>query len=257
MSGNTRTSCVKQVTEKTDEKGRPAAVNATVTEGWNRAGELIRQARIELGYTNRENFADTCNVSTRVLSDIEAATRTNFSSRVLAGLEDGLGWPAGTIEQLVSDPEFVPPTPGGAGDMVFRPPVFNRRPVIVDVAVCERSIAALTEAHRASGQKPGPTEKALAAALLAQSWPYVLRLLEDNCLPGRELHPAVVPLYTAFSEISDWVSPADPSRRYARWLVGDAGTVDDTIRQRYMQRWSDSRKSTRGRRITDRESDSL
>jgi hypothetical protein len=236
-------------------KGDQQLVNATVTEGWSRAGELIRRARIELGYTNRENFADTCNVSTRVLSDIEAGTRSNFSSRVLSGLEDGLGWPAGTIDQLVSDPDFVPPTPGGAGDMVFRPPVFNRRPVPVDVAVVERSITALTEAHRASKEKPGPTERALAAALLAQSWPYVLRLLEDNCLPGRELHPAVVPLYTAFSEISDWVSPSDASRRYARWLVGDAGTVDDTIRQRYTQRWSDSRRSTRGRRIGDSESD--
>jgi len=231
-------------------------VNATVTEGWHRAGELIRRARVDLGYTNRENFADTCNVSTRVLSDIEAGTRTNFSARVLAGLEDGLGWPTGTIDQIVSDPEFVPPAAGGGGDMVFRPPVFNRRPVPVDVAVVERSITALTEAHRTSGDKPSPTERALAAALLAQSWPYVLRLLEDNCLPGLELHPAVVPLYTAFSAISDWVSPSDASRRYARWLVGDAGTVDDTIRQRYMQRWSDSRRSTRGRRIGDSESDS-
>jgi len=82
-----------------------------------------------------------------------------------------------------------------------------------------------------------------------------LRLLEDNCLPGRELHPAVVPLYTAFSAISDWVSPADPSRRYARWLVGEAGTIDDKLRHRYMEMWSDSRRSTRGRRIDESGSD--
>lgn len=216
--------------------------------GWHRAGECIRQARIELGYSNRENFAETCNISVRVLSDIESGTRTNFSGRVLGDLEDGLGWPAGTIDQLVSDPDFQPPTPGGAADLVFRPPVFNRRPVHVEVATIERSIAALTEAHREWGNRPGTVEKTVTSALVSQCWPYITRLLEDNCLPGRELHPAVTPLYSAFVKLSDWVSPSDPARKYAQWLAGETGEVDETIKHRYMQRWSESRRVVRGRR---------
>lgn len=228
-------------------------MNSTALEGWDRAGELIRQARIDIGYTNRENFALSCNISNRVLSDIEAGNRTNFSPRILAGLEEGLGWPAGTIDQIVSDSGFVPPTPGGATDMVFRPPTFNRRPYLVDVALAERSIAVLTEAHRAWGDKPGSVEKVMAASLVAQTWPYVLRLLEDNCLPGQELHPGVVPIYTAFATISDWASPNDPSVRYAQWLVGEAGEVSETNRQHFMKRWSDARKATKGRRNSEAE----
>lgn len=223
-------------------------MNATVTEGWHRAGEFVRQARIELGYSNRENFAETCSISTRVLSDIEAGTRINFSNRVLSGLEEGLGWPAGTIDQIVSDPLFSPPAPGGAGDMLFRPPLFNRNPVWVDVATIENSIAVLTEAKHAWGDTPGPVESAVAAALVAQSWPYVTRLLEDNCLPGQELHPAVYPFYSAFTKLSDWVSPADPTRRYAKWLVGESGAISDAQRERFMQRWADARRATKGRR---------
>ena len=137
--------------------------------------------------------------------------------------------------------------------MVFRPPTVNRRPYLVDVALAERSIAVLTEAHRAWGDKPGSVEKVIASTLVAQTWPYVLRLLEDNCLPGQELHPAVVPIYTAFTTISDWASPNDPSVRYAQWLVGEAGEVSETNRQHFMKRWSDARKATKGRRNSEAE----
>lgn len=219
---------------------------------WQRLGTAIRKARIDMGYTNREAFADACNVSVRVLADIEAGSRGNFSDRVLGSLEEGLGWPAGTVDQIISDDGFQPPAPGGNTDLVFRPPAYNRRPVPVDVAVIERSIAALTEAHRASkGKKPSAVEAALASALVADCWPYVLRLLEDNCLPGRELHPAVRPLYEAFAKLSDWASPNDPSARYAQWLVGDAGEVPEAVRERHMQRWSDARRATRGRSRAD------
>lgn len=228
------------------------SVDTTALEGWHRVGELVRRARIELGYTNRENFAEACHVSVRVLSDIEAGTRTNFTGRVLAGLEEGLGWPVGTIDQLVADPNLAPPTPGGAADLVFRPPVFNRKPVLVDVTIIERSIAALTEAHRTWGKKPGAVETTVASAMVAQCWPYVTRLLEDNCLPGRELHPAVLPLYSAFVALSDWVAPHDPTRRYAQWLVGDSN-VDEQTQKRFMQRWTESRKSVKGRRSAEAE----
>ena len=133
---------------------------------------------------------------------------------------------------------------------MFKTPVFNQRPVLVDVGVVERSIAALTEAHRVWGKKPNPAEATVAAALVAHCWPYVTRLLEDNCLPGRELHPAVLPYFEAFTKLSDWVAPEDPTRHYAHWLIGDAGDVDDQTWQRYMQRWSESRRA-QGRRGVD------
>jgi len=62
---------------------------------WRRLGERLRQARINIAHTNRENFAVACGVSVRVLSDLESGARTNFSDRVLSRLEAGLGWPAG------------------------------------------------------------------------------------------------------------------------------------------------------------------
>ena len=226
-------------------------MSTTTVESWQRVGDLIRQARIQLGYTNRKTFAEACDVSERVLSDIEAGTRTNFSGRVLSGLETGLEWPTGTIDQLVADPNLTPPDPGGGAGLVFKPPVFNRRPVSVDVVVVERAIAALTQARQAWGDKPGPAEKALAAVTVAQCWPYIIRLLEDNCLPGRELHPGVLPLYRAFSELSDWVSPKDPAGRYAAWLVGDGGAIDEQTQQHHMQRWLESRRTLKGRRNND------
>ena len=222
-------------------------------ENWRRLGESVRRARIDIGYTNRENFAESCNISARVLADIEAGTRTNFSDRVLAKLEEGLSWPSGAVEQIVSDPSFDPPTPGGAGDLIFRPPAFNRRPVPVDVSLIERSIATLTEAERA-GSETKPTELAVAAALVAQCWPYIVRLVEDNCLPGKELHPAVRPLFETFVRVADWAAPDDPSGRYARWLAGDLGDISESVRQRFMQRWSESRRVLHGRRVSETES---
>ena len=223
-------------------------MDSTERGNWKRLGSAIRKARIDIGYTNREAFADACNVSVRVLADIEAGSRDNFSDRVLGSLEEGLGWPAGTVDQILSDASFQPPAPGGTTDLVFRPPVYNRRPVQVDVAVIEKSIAALTEAHRAAkGKKPSGVEAGLASALVSHCWPYVLRLLEDNCLPGRELNPAVRPLYEAFEKLSEWASPGDPSARYAQWLVGDGGAVSEVVNERNMQRWSDARRAGRGR----------
>ncbi len=222
-------------------------MDSTRHENWKRLGAAIRKARTDMGFSNREAFAEACNVSVRVLADIEAGSRDNFSDRVLHSLEQGLNWPAGTIDQILSDPDFQPPVPSG-GDLVFRTPTYSRRPVAVDVSVVEHSIAALTEAHRASkGEKLGKVEAALAAALVAHCWPYVLRLLEDNCLPGRDLNPAVRPFYEAFAELSAWASPNDASARYAQWLAGDAGNVSEDVRDRHMQRWADARRTARRR----------
>lgn len=216
-------------------------------EGWARLGQKVRQARLAVGYTNRENFAEVCNVSVRVLSDLESGVRTNFTDRVLSRLEEGLGWPAGTMNQIVADPTYNPPGPVVGGDLIFRPPTFDRRPANVDVSVVERAIAVLSEASRTSGAAVG----GLGAVLVDLCWPYVIRLIEDNCLPGTELHPAVRPFYDAFEKLAVQYAPNSPDVRYAQWLVGDARDVNEPVRQRYLQRWAGSRGEHRHRRPRD------
>ena len=39
---------------------------------WRRLGAAVRRARLDLGITNRSHLADECNISARVLADIEA-----------------------------------------------------------------------------------------------------------------------------------------------------------------------------------------
>lgn len=226
--------------------------------GWHRLGAALRQARIDSGYPRMEAFAEQCGVSIRVLSDLEAGRRTNFSSRVLGRLETGVGWPPGTMDQIVADPEFTPPGPEIGSDFLFRPPNYDRRPVPVDVAAVERAIAVLdgfTRKRSASrARKRGgdavhddSVVDQIGAALVALSWPYVIRLVEDNCLPSNALHPGVRPLYETFLAISGEFAPNDPSSRYAQWLAGDVTDVGETLRQRYTQRWTESRNVRRGR----------
>jgi transcriptional regulator with XRE-family HTH domain len=228
----------------------PSKMN-TELEGWRRLGEKVRQARIDNGYTNQEAFAEECLVSVRVLSDLESGRRTNFSDRVLSRLEEGLGWPAGTMDQIVADPTFDAPGPVRSGDLMFRPPIFDRRPVHVEVAAAERAIAALTEASRSGAS--GETVSGLGAALVSLCWSYVIRLVEDNCLPGHELHPGVRPYYEMFAALASEHAPNDPVARYAKWLAGDASDATEPVRPRYHQRASGARRrAARGRRARRR-----
>lgn len=209
-----------------------------------RAGAQIRQGRNDLGYSNRESFAQRCGISTRVLSDIEAGTRTNFSDRILAKIEAGLGWPAGSIEQIVADPTFTPPP---APAEVFQQPHFDRNPVPVTVADLEFAIDALNQARRAYGAKPGPVEALLAGAAARTCWPYVVRVLADNWTPGRGVNPAVLPMYKAFADLANWAAPGAADGRYAAWLAnGGRGTPDEN--RRFMERWSESRRTPSRRR---------
>lgn len=221
-------------------------------EGWLRLGGFAREARLSIGYSNREDFAEACNISVRVLADFESGKRTNFSERVLSRLESGLGWPAGTIDQAVFDPDFVPPKPTVGGDLLFRPPVFDRQPVPVEVSTVEKTVSLLTEIAReqGTGKKPSPDSQIsrIAAASVALCWPYVIRLVEDNCLPGNELHPSVRPLYEAFLGVQAQFAPNDTSGRYAQWLAGDLPDAPEIARRRYSERWAESRRSKNPRR---------
>jgi transcriptional regulator with XRE-family HTH domain len=220
-------------------------VDDSASGGWHRLGTAVRQARIEIGYTSRENFAEASNVSVRVIADLESGARSNFSDKVLSRVESALGWVTGTMDQIVADARFVPPQPSSSDDLIFRQPEFDRRPVPVDVSAVERAMAALTETAR---DPQSASVKRIAETTVGLCWPYVIRLIEDNCLPGNELHPAVRPLYETFLTVASQFSPSDPGGQYVRWLAGDSEAVADPVRHRYMQRWSDSRRAHRGRR---------
>ncbi|CPW66855.1 Uncharacterised protein [Mycobacteroides abscessus subsp. bolletii] len=219
-------------------------------EGWQRLGAMVANARKDLGYTNRDDFAAAVNVSVRVLADLEAGTRNNFSSRSISNIEAGIGWPAGTIDQAITNADFEPPSPtdGGSG-LLYRPPLFNRQPVQVEVGAVERTIGTLTDVSKvlSANTKPATVTdvlQRLSAQVIALCWPYVIRLVEENCFPGNELHPSVRPFYEVFLERQAEFAPEDTSGLYVKWLAGDLPGVPEAVRRRYMARWNESRKAT-------------
>ncbi|BBY54106.1 helix-turn-helix transcriptional regulator [Mycobacterium koreense] len=223
--------------------------DSAIDDGWQRLGATVRKARNDLGFHSRDSFAEAADVSLRVMADLESGTRDNFSERVISKVEAALGWASGTADRIVADPDFRPSAPATGNELVFQPPEFDRRPVDVDVAAVERLIAALTEVSRSSQfeQTRGEISKLLESAT-SLCWPYVVRLVEDNCLPGKQLHPSVAPVYEAFVAVADDFAPADPSSNYTQWLRGEDSTADAQQQQRYMQRWSESRRTRRLRR---------
>lgn len=217
-------------------------------EGWQRLGEAVRRTRISLGISSRDALAETAQVSKRVIADLESGARDNFSERVLSRIEETLGWTNGTIDLIVTDPSFHPPEPTSSEDLVFRPPDFSRKPIAVDVGAVERTIAALTEVNEERKDHPLTARMMqLAEAATSICWPYIIRLVEDNCIPGSQLHPAVRPLYDTFTAMARDFAPADPSASYTEWLAGDRSSASESIKERYRVRWADSRRVRRGR----------
>lgn len=218
----------------------------------------MREARINSGYTNREDFASACNVSVRVLSDLESGARSNFSERVLSRLETGLGWPPGTIDQVVFTPDFEPPKAKLGGNLVFRPPLFDRNPVQVEVGAVEQTMNVLYDISRAlaASDSKETTDDALsklAAQAITLCWPYIIRLVEDNCLPDAALHESVTPLYRLFLDLQAEFAPQDTSGNYARWLAGEMPDAPQAVRKRYLERWTHSRRSRQATRVSDAE----
>lgn len=215
-----------------------------------RLGEMIKRARIGLGIGSRDALAETAKVSKRVIADLESGARDNFSGRVLARIEDTLGWARGTVDLIVSDPEFEPPAPASrddAADLIFRPPNFDRRPVSVEVPAIEALISALHAAQPTLGENKLPDEVVrLAEAATSVCWPYIVRLVEDNCIPGEKLHPAAQPLYDAWSDTAR-LAPGDPAATYTAWLAGRNTDVSASIVERYRHRWAESRRNRTGR----------
>lgn len=69
-------------------------------------------------------------------------------------------------------------------------------------------------------------------------WPFLLGLMEFNCLPGYELHPQVRAVYARFvALVADMLPVADAG--YAAWLVGDVAAPAVQSAQ-YLSRWRNS-----------------
>lgn len=229
------------------KNARGSSTEKDEAEGWIRLGSMLAEARKHIGYSNRDDFAALVHVSPRVLSDLEGAVRTNFSARIISSVESGVGWPSGTVDQIITDPDFVPPKATNTGnELVYRPPTFNRKPVEVEVGAIERTIRLLSEISLSleKSKKLATVSDALnqlSVQAITLCWPYIIRLVEDNCFPGNELHPAVRPIYEVFLARQAELAPEDTTGHYAQWLAGDLPDAPDTVRRRYMERWNESR----------------
>lgn len=218
-------------------------------EIWNRLGVLVRDARKALGYRNLEAFGAACDLAKRTVSAIESGERTNYSAQTLERLEAGLNWPRGTIERVLADPDFDPAKSieqSGVG-LLFRRPEFDPSPVQVGVdaviKVCDvlDQAAASVRSVKSSRTRADDGElPQLAAAVIPVCWIYILRMVETNCYPGEDLHPAVRPSYDAFFKIQKIFSAPSDLSSYAQWLVGDRPNTTKADRDRYHRRWEDS-----------------
>lgn len=66
-------------------------------------GKLLEQRRHDLGYRHLKTFAEEKGFkSTRVLSDLENAKRTNFSRGTLLEVEDAYAWVRGSIDSILN-----------------------------------------------------------------------------------------------------------------------------------------------------------
>jgi hypothetical protein len=202
---------------------------------------------MNLGVNSRDALAETAQVSKRVIADLESGARDNFSERVLSKIEETLGWTSGTIDLIVTDPNFHPPEPQDSDDLMFVPAHYDRRPVAVESTAVTRLIAALKALGESNGDQLTPETRQLAEAAIGVCWPYIIRLVEDNCIPGVQLNPAVRPSYSAFTAVARYLAPADPSASYTQWLAGDLTGASESIAQRYRTRWVESTRVRRGR----------
>jgi hypothetical protein len=70
---------------------------------WKRLGDLLTQRRVDLDarYTRRRTFCDETGVDYRVVSDLERARRTNFSTPMIAQLEAAYQLTRGNIGRIL------------------------------------------------------------------------------------------------------------------------------------------------------------
>lgn len=215
----------------------------TEPSGWPRLKALVRQTRIERGYPTAEMFASASDVALRVISDIESeGKRTNFSPKTLEKIERALGWAPGSVDRVLTEPRYVPTVIDPATTSLFSPSSFDRTPVPVDVVAIETVITQI-DTMLANKRRSTSSWEDLAAAALQMCWPYILRVVEDNCLPGESLHPTARLPYEKFLAMHEVLIGEDPTAHYVQWLAGDLPDVPESLKLRYTKRWATSRKN--------------
>ncbi len=75
---------------------------------WQRLADYVVDARTGLGLRTREALAEQVGVSSRVLSDIENARRTNYDRATIAALERALGWGTGSVTRILAGGDPLP-----------------------------------------------------------------------------------------------------------------------------------------------------
>lgn len=70
-------------------------------QGWKRLGRAILHDRIR-HWPTREDFARETGLSARLLDDLEAGRRSNYSDTTYAAIEATLGWREGTCLRVVA-----------------------------------------------------------------------------------------------------------------------------------------------------------
>ena len=72
---------------------------------WQALAQAVIERRVELGFRTREAFAAETGLSSRLLGDLERATRDNFDRVTLARLEQALEWAPGTARHILTKDE--------------------------------------------------------------------------------------------------------------------------------------------------------
>lgn len=214
-----------------------------IPEGWAHAGKLVLRERKLQGWSSRQRFADHAGVSERVVQAVENAKRTNFNPRSLEAIEAALGWPAGEITRAAAGISTVESSQVSR-ESLYSSPRFDRSPVAVPMQDIEAALAALQHLRDAArGPEPvTPATRNLGQVLSEICWRYIVRLVEDNCLPGEDLHPLVRPTYEYFLDLREEMSGSEDLVRYTRWLAGQLPDVDPSTAATYMAQWRASQR---------------
>ncbi len=101
-------------------------------EAWRRLGRIVRQRRIELGFSSQASLAAEGGPSLSVVNKIETGRGRDYTDRVIIPLEDRLGWRRGSFRAVLEggEPECVDTAPAptavpatGSGEGNYPPEV--------------------------------------------------------------------------------------------------------------------------------------
>lgn len=90
---------------------------------WVRVGKLLTSAWTAADYPSREALARELGLASRVLADLAAGRRTNYSPRTLALAERGARWAPGSIDRVLDGGDPIPLTKQSRGGEFLLVPV--------------------------------------------------------------------------------------------------------------------------------------